>query len=270
MTKFEVVLIATPGFGNFVPIVEFAQRLIDHDPRFSATILIITMPGRPLLDMYIQSRVATSATKIKFVHLPTVDHPSPDQSQIFVAHVSSLVEKQKPNVRQAITNLMGTELDSDSESNSVPQLAGLFVDMFCTSIIDVAKELDIPCYLYFASPASFLSFMLHLPILDTHLTTTELAELDTELVIPGFVNPVPPSVLPPVALKRDGFSCFLYHGRRYFETKGIIINTLQELEPHTLNSLSTSQMPRVYPIGPVLDLAGPAQCTQTKPITKIF
>ena len=75
MTKFEVVLIATPGFGNFVPIVEFAQRLIDHDPRFSATILIITMPGRPLLDTYIQSRVATSATKIKFVHLPTVDHP---------------------------------------------------------------------------------------------------------------------------------------------------------------------------------------------------
>lgn len=121
MTKFEVVLIATPGFGNFVPIVEFAQRLIDHDPRFSATILIITMPGRPLLDTCIQSRVATPATNIKFVHLPTVDHPSPDQSQIFVSHVSSLVEKQKPNVKQAITNLMGTELDSDdSESKLSP------------------------------------------------------------------------------------------------------------------------------------------------------
>ncbi|KAM3742008.1 hypothetical protein ACB098_07G039900 [Castanea mollissima] len=260
MTKFEVVLIATPAFGNFVPIVEFAQRLIDHDPRFSATILVITMPGRPLLDTSIQSRVATSATNIKFVHLPTVDHPSPDQSQIFVSHVSSLVEKQKPNVKQAITNLMATELDSDnSESNSVPQLAGLFVDMFCTSIIDVAKELDIPCYLYFASPASFLSFLLHLPILDTQFTTSELAELDTELVIPGFVNPVPPSVLPPLALKKDGFSCLLYHGRRYLETKGIVINTLQELEPHALNSFSTSQMPRVYPIGPVLDLAGSAQ-----------
>ena len=119
MTKFEVVLIATPAFGNFVPIVEFAQRLIDHDPRFSATSLIITMPGQPLLDTCIQSRVATSATNIKFVHLPTVDHPSLDQSQSFVAHVSSLVEKQKSNVRQAITNLMGTELDSDSEANSV-------------------------------------------------------------------------------------------------------------------------------------------------------
>uniref|UniRef100_A0A2N9GTE2 Glycosyltransferase n=1 Tax=Fagus sylvatica TaxID=28930 RepID=A0A2N9GTE2_FAGSY len=258
--KFEVVLIATPGFGNLVPIVEFAQRLIDHDRRFSATILIITIPGRPLLDMYIQSRTTSSSNtnNIRSVHLPILDLPSSDHSQVSVALVSSLVEKQKPHVKQAITNLMATESNSNSD---VPQLAGLFVDMFCTSIIDVANELDIPCYLYFASPATFLSFMLHLPVLETQLTT-ELAELDTELVIPGFINPVPPSVLPPVALERDGFACFLDHARRYTETKGIVINTLRELESYALDSFSTSQVsqiPPVYPIGPALDLAGSAQ-----------
>ncbi|KAK7846347.1 udp-glycosyltransferase 71k2 [Quercus suber] len=139
---------------------------------------------------------------------------------------------------------MAPELDSDdSESNSVPKLAGLFVDMFCSSIIDVAKELDIPCYLYFASPASFLSFILHLPVLDTqNQLTPEFAESDTKLVIP-----------------EDGYSCYMYHALRYTQTKGIVINTLQELESHALNSFSTSQMPRVYPIGPVLDLVGSAQ-----------
>lgn len=130
MTKFEVVLIATPGFGNLVPIVEFAQRIVDHDHRFSATILIINMPGRPLLDLYIQSRVATSTTNIRFVHLPAVDFPPSDHSKIFIAHVTSLIEKHKHHVKEAITNLMAPELDSDSESNSVPRLAGLFVDMF--------------------------------------------------------------------------------------------------------------------------------------------
>ena len=261
MTKFEVVLIATPGFGNLVPIVEFAQRIVDHDHRFSATILIINMPGRPLLDLYIQSRVATSTSNIRFVHLPTADFPSSDHSKIFIAHVTSLIEKHKHHVKEAITKLMAPELDSDdSESNSVPRLAGLFVDMFCSSIIDVAKELDIPCYLYFASPASFLSFILHLPVLDTQTQlTTEFAESDTKLVIPGFVDPVPPSMFPPVAFTEDGYSCYMYHALRYTQTKGIVINTLQELESHALNSFSTSQMPRVYPIGPVLDLVGSAQ-----------
>ncbi|KAK7846348.1 udp-glycosyltransferase 71d1 [Quercus suber] len=64
-----------PWIGNLVPIVEFAQRIVDHDHRFSATILIINMPGRRLLDLYIQSRVATSTTNIRFVHLPRWTFP---------------------------------------------------------------------------------------------------------------------------------------------------------------------------------------------------
>ena len=257
MTKFEVVFITTPAIGHLVPIVKFAHHLINCDPRFSITILIITMPERPLVNTYVQSCVAKSAsTNIKFVLLPTVDPPSPDQFQSSIGRMSLFIERHKPHVKQAITNLMATELDLDSDRRFV----GFFIDLFTTPMIDVANELDIPCYLYFPSSATFLGFMLHLPILDTQLTTgTGLVELNTELVIPSFANPVPPSVLPSIALEKDGYSIFLQNARRYVETKGIIINTFSELEPHALNSFSASQVPPIYPIGPVLDLAGPAQ-----------
>ena len=248
--KYEVVFISTPGIGNMVPLVEFAQRLIDHDRRFSATILIITMPERPLVNTYVQSRAASPVTNtVRFLHLPTVeDLPSPDQFQSSIGFVCCLIEKHKPHVKQAITNLMATE----SNPNSPVRVAGLFVDMFCTSMIDVAKELSIPCYLFFASPATFLSFMLHLPVLD-------IERLTAELVIPAFVNPVPLTVLPPFLLKKEGYASFLHNARRYAETKGIIVNTYVELESHAVNSVSNSQLPPVYPVGPILDLAGPAQ-----------
>lgn len=52
---------------------------------------------------------------------------------------------------------------------------------------------------------------------------------------------------------------YLYHGRRYLETKGMVVNTFQELEPYAIHSLRVTEMPQVYSIGPVLDLLGPAQ-----------
>ncbi|KAF3945990.1 hypothetical protein CMV_027691 [Castanea mollissima] len=189
MTKFEVVFMSYPAIGHLVPLVEFAHHLINHDPRFSVTILIITMPERPILNTYspIHDAPPSSLHKYRFIHLPAVDPPSPDQFESSLWLLDALlIEKHRPHVKQAITNLMETELDSDR------RLVGIITDMFCTSMIDVANELDIPCYVFFPSTATFLGFMLHLPILDTQLTT-ELAKLDTDLVIPSFANPVSPS-----------------------------------------------------------------------------
>ncbi|KAM2512067.1 hypothetical protein PS1_036381 [Malus domestica] len=120
-------------------------------------------------------------------------------------YISLLIQNHKPHVKNAITKLMSSHSAESNSSNS-DRVVGFFVDMFCTSMIEVANELDITCYLYFAPPATFLSFMLHLPFLDAQ-------------------NP-----------------------RRF-----------RELERHALDSLNTSQVPQVYPIGPVLDLYEPTQ-----------
>ncbi|KAM3362748.1 UDP-glycosyltransferase 43 [Capsicum galapagoense] len=258
MKKAKVVFISTPTLGNIVPIIEFAKVLTQKYNNLSATILLINIPQRPLVQSYID--FLTTTGNIHFRPLPVADPPSLDQFEATIAFLSILIQNHTPHVKDALIELM-----SDSDSS---QVVGFFIDMFCTSFIDVAKELDIPCYLYFASPATFLSFMLHLPTLDAEVSADiEFKDSANEFNILGFSNPVPVKCFPSFMLKRhiDGYSCFLHHARRYKETKGIVVNTFQELEPHCLNSLvhdGGDVVPPVYPIGPVVDHNGPAQWHQ--------
>lgn len=255
MTKFEVVFVSTPTIGNMVPTVEFANFLTKHHPQLSATILIISASKQPLVNTYLQSR-PSSATNLRFIHLPTVDPPTPDQYKSFIAYISLLIQKHKNNIKDALLNLTSNESTSESSSESV-KLVALFVDMFSTTIIDVANEINVPCYLFFASPASFLGFTLHFP-------QVESVEMESEFKIPSFKNPLPKLVLPNMVLnwksEEDAYSWVSYHGGRYKETKGIVVNTLQELEPYALQSLYDDlQLPPIYSIGPILDLVGPVQ-----------
>ncbi|PKI38321.1 hypothetical protein CRG98_041279 [Punica granatum] len=192
MAKAQLAFISNPAVGNLVPIVEFAVRLTSRDPRLSAAILIVTLPQRPIVSAYVQSCAATAIPGVRFVHLPAVDPPTPDQFLSSIGYISVYIQKLKPLVKQALANL-------GAES---PRVAALFVDMFCTPLADVADELSIPCYLFFASPASFLGFMVHLSESEGQ-TGSDSGEsaYDTELSIPGFVNKVPKGVLPSAVLK---------------------------------------------------------------------
>ncbi|PON36932.1 UDP-glucuronosyl/UDP-glucosyltransferase [Parasponia andersonii] len=242
----EVIFIATPAMGMLSPAVEFARRLVDHNPgRLSATFLLIPVPHWPTIHSYTQSLLATSSHNLRFFLLPTTNPPSPDHFHSYVAHISSFIDQHKRNVKNAISN--------DSKRRVV---VGLFVDLFCSSITDVADELGIPSYLFFASPAGFLSFALDLPILDWQLASESL----TELSIRGFANSVPRRVLHRVVMERgDGHSWYLQHARKYAQMKGIVVNTLQELEAFALGSLSRGATPTTYSVGTILNLNGSAQ-----------
>ncbi|KAJ4702698.1 Glycosyltransferase [Melia azedarach] len=265
--KQRVVLICTPEMGNLVPLVQFAHHLINRDRRFSATILIMTISERPIVNAYIKSRDTSDTNDINFVYLPTVDPPPPDQCKSTLGYLSLFIEKHKPHVRNELVKLM-EETESDSDDSD--RVAGLFIDMFCTSMIDVADKLGVPCYLYFASPASFLGFMLHYSEVENRLAN-EFVESDTkffvpkdssiEFTVPSFLNPLPHFVLPSTVLKRkrDGHFWYFTHAERYRRTKGIVVNTFRELEPYAIGSISQNGMPPIYPVGPVLDLTGPAQ-----------
>ncbi|GLU08635.1 hypothetical protein SLE2022_255350 [Rubroshorea leprosula] len=262
MTNYKVVFISTPAIGNLVPTVEFVRHLTSRDPRLSATILILTIDERTVVNAYIQSIAASTPPAVtNFIHLPALDPPTPDQYQSSLGYISLYIEKQKSNIKNALLDLMSTKSF---------RVSGLFVDMFCTAAIDVAEELGVPCYLFFASPASFLGFMLHLPALGDKLATEFVdsptgliipKDSATELIVPSFANPLAPPVLPTIVLKRkrDGYFWYLHHARRYRETKGIVVNTFLELEPFAINSVSKGGFPPVYPVGPIIDLAGPVQ-----------
>ncbi|KAI3518833.1 hypothetical protein L1887_07666 [Cichorium endivia] len=143
------------------------------------------MPHWPLNDEYIHSR--TSTEHIRIIKIPPVNPPLPDQYNSSIEYMSIHIENHKPMVKQTLQNLLTPVTDLDP----VP-FVGLLVDMFCTSMIDVANDLDIPCYLFFASPAAYLGFVLHL----TTLSTTESIESSAELTVPSYAKPVPSKALP--------------------------------------------------------------------------
>ncbi|KAF5768753.1 putative UDP-glucuronosyl/UDP-glucosyltransferase, UDP-glycosyltransferase family [Helianthus annuus] len=246
MKRAEVAIIATPTMGNLLPTIEFATHLTNHpNHHISVTILTISMPQWPLIHNYLQSH--TSTDLIRFIHLPPPDTPPPNHYTSIIEYLSLYIQNHKPIVQQTI------------ESLSVP-LDGFFVDMFCTSMIDVANDLNIPCYLYFASPAAYLSFVLHLTTLPVDSVNQEAEE--RQLIVPGFQNPVPSTAFPLFCInkKERGYSWFVRHALRYKETKGIVVNTFRELEPYALDSLcSNNSLPPVYPIGPVVDHVGPVK-----------
>ncbi|THF99169.1 hypothetical protein TEA_010620 [Camellia sinensis var. sinensis] len=146
-----------------------------------------------------------------------------------------------------------------SSSPATTRLAGLVVDFFCTPMIDIANEFTAPTYLFFTSGAAFLGLKLQLPFRHS-LIGTEFTVSDPKSVthFPSYANPVPTSVLPGFLFnKHGGYTCVLNHARRLRETKGIIVNTFEELESCAVKSLLDSpESPPVYAVGPLLDLAG--------------
>ncbi|KAJ9705929.1 hypothetical protein PVL29_003848 [Vitis rotundifolia] len=248
MKKIELIFVSVSAIGHIVSTVEFAKLLVGRDDRFSVTLFIIKLPLEDsAVTNYIHSVSASVSGSIRFVHLPELDSDSSSSSTNIL--FSNIIERQKPLVRDAVHQL------TRSESG---RLAGIVVDMLCTSMIDVANELSVPSYVYFASSAACLALMFHLQTLKDHqgVDVTEFANSDAELVVPGFVNSVPARVLPAGVVNKQGGGSmdFLDRVRSFRDAKGILVNTFVELESHVINSFVDSTTPPIYTVGPLLNL----------------
>lgn len=127
-------------------------------------------------------------------------------------------------------------------------------------MIDVANELDLPSYMFLTTNAGFLSLMMHLSTRHEQ-NSSEFEKSDPDSLIPGFPGPVPTGVLPSALLNKfGGYDTYIKLAQRFKDTKGIIVNTVEELEPYAVdfyvNGQIHGQNPPIYPVGPVLDLNG--------------
>nr|XP_027066150.1 UDP-glycosyltransferase 71K1-like [Coffea arabica] len=241
----ELVFVPAPGRGHMVSMIEFAKRLLERDERISITVLVIRLPTPSKLESYVEE-LAAANSNIRFIDLPSVDRSSPELSSSIEKSASVYIEKHKPLVQDAIIN----HVLSDPSTH----LAGLVIDLFCTSMIDIANELGVPSYVFFTSSAAFLGLMLYLPVRHS-LKGTEFSISDPDSIIPAYTHPVPSRVLPSFLFdETGGYESMLYHGTRFREAKGLIINTFAELEPHAIKSLeSDKELAPIYTIGPVLN-----------------
>ncbi|KAL7259371.1 hypothetical protein ACSBR1_005296 [Camellia fascicularis] len=257
-SKTEIVFIPTPAMGHIVSMVDFAKRLHDQHRHFSITILLIKPLFDPSYNLYVES-LAASDTQFRYIHLPPPPPPPPSEHQVLTSldkFFYDFLESYKSQVRDAIVDHVL------SSSPATARLAGLVVDCICTTMIDVADEFAAPTYIFFTSSAAFLGLMLHLPIRHALIGTEfTISDQDSVTHFPSYGNPVPTSVIPSALFnKQGGYSTSLNHARRFRNTKGIIVNTFEELESCAMKSLLVSpESPLVYAVGPLLDLSGDAR-----------
>ncbi|XP_027099585.1 anthocyanidin 3-O-glucosyltransferase 2-like [Coffea arabica] len=253
MEKAELIFIPWPLMGHLAQLVELAKLLINRDKRFSITVLISRLPASldPVTSKLIDSLVASSTTEaLQFFHLPPTN-PTPEWSSLSRGYfIQKQLDSQKPHVKKFIQ-----QRQTDASSSS--KLVGVVVDMFSTSIIDVADEFGIPSYVFFTSGAAFLGLMLHFQSLqdDHNQDVSEFSDSKSAMSFPSFANPIPPSVLPIVLVDKPlWMHRFLPCARGYRKAKGILINTFTELEPYAVDSFNLSESsPEIYPVGPILN-----------------
>ncbi|KAI4308612.1 hypothetical protein L6164_031668 [Bauhinia variegata] len=238
MKKSDLVFIPPPGFGHLVSIIEFANRLLQRDERLSIIVLVMKEGKENITKL-------DSHTNISFIELTHVETPTRDQlmSKSVEKYMTDLVESHKSFVKDAIVKQI--------LPNS-PKVLGLVIDLFCTPMIDVANELGLPSYLFFTCNADVLGFMLYLPHPHDRVGK-EFEKSESESIIPSYLNPVPANVLPTFAFNKDGYISMVNHGRRFKETKGILVNTFLDIESYAISSPSTLDLPPIYPVGPLIN-----------------
>ncbi|OIW06107.1 hypothetical protein TanjilG_29863 [Lupinus angustifolius] len=249
MTKIEsqLVFLPSPGIGHLISTIEFAKLIINRDHRLSITILVMKTPLQTVTPSFTDSIFST-----KRLHVINLPQPQITNSDLNApgSFITTLIHTYKPYVRDHVTQLVN--------SPHSPRLGGFVVDMFCTPMIDVAREFHVPAFVFFTSSAASLGLVLHLYTLRERdgFNATLLKNTDTELVIPSFVNPVSAKVLPSFVLNKEWEPAFLILGEGLKKADGIIVNSFEELESHAvhfLNLADNNNIP-IYPVGPILKI----------------
>uniref|UniRef100_A0A0E0I191 Malvidin galactosylase UGT88C3 n=1 Tax=Oryza nivara TaxID=4536 RepID=A0A0E0I191_ORYNI len=259
-----VVLIPFCVPGHLTPMLEVGKRMLrvgfcgnadDGRGAMSLTVLLAQLPEfvrAPDHEETIRREAAGasehSGFDVRFHCLPAEELPDFRGGEDFM---SRFMQQHASHAREAIAGL---------ES----RVAAVVLDWFCTTLLDVTRDLGLPGYVFFTSAASMLSLLLRLPALDKEVAV-DFEEMGGAVDLPG-LPPVPAALLPtPVMKKGCNYEWLVYHGSRFMEAAGIIVNTVAELEPAVLEAIADGRcvpgrrVPAIYTVGPVLSFKTPPE-----------
>ncbi|XP_040385489.1 anthocyanidin 3-O-glucosyltransferase 2-like [Oryza brachyantha] len=250
-----VVLIPFCVSGHLTSILEVGKRMLRSggtDRAVSLTVLLAQLPAAqraPDLDDAIRREAEDAESAgydVRFHCLPAEKLPEFRGGEDFI---SRFMQQHASHAREAIAGLESP-------------VAAVVLDFFCTTLLDVTRELGLPGYVYFTSAASMLALMLRLPALDREVAV-DFEEMEGAVDLPG-LPPVPAALLPAPMMKKDhNYTWLVYHGDRFLEAAGIIVNTVAELEPGVLEAIADGRcvpgrrVPAIYTVGPVMSSLKP-------------
>ncbi|CAH8340904.1 unnamed protein product [Eruca vesicaria subsp. sativa] len=197
------------------------------------------MIPRPSVDDsdHVTSLVTPYQERLRYVTISVADQP-PDVH----LDTQAYMDNQKPKLRDAVSRIL-----DPTRADSLTRLAGFVVDMFCTSMIEVADEFKLPTYMMYTSNAAFLGITLHLQLMfdEKKYDVSELDDSVNELEFPCLTRPYLLNFFDSVNRISNPHGHGFQEVERYF--------TVAELEPQSLNIFS-GDLSQVYPVGPLLHL----------------
>ncbi|KAL1205790.1 UDP-glycosyltransferase 72D1 [Cardamine amara subsp. amara] len=245
MDQPHALLVASPGLGHLIPILELGNRL-SSVLSVHVTILAVTCGSSSPVETEAIS-LAAERTACEIMELPSVDVDNlVEPGATVITKIVVKMRAMKPTVRDAVKSM-----------KRKPTV--MIVDFFGTELMSVASDLDLTAkYVYVTSHSWFLAVLVYLPILDK-IVEGEYVKIKEPLKIPG-CKPVGPKELMEMMLDRSD--------QRYKEcvrvaleipmSNGVLVNTWEELQGNTLDALredrelSRVMKVPVYPIGPIV------------------
>ncbi|OMP09587.1 hypothetical protein COLO4_05327 [Corchorus olitorius] len=150
-TKSHVALLASPGLGHLVSVVELGKRLVSYH-EFEITIFVLASEASTA-----QNQVLESTQNMDLVFLPSVDISTKvDPSANIVTKIIVMMQGSLPGLHSAIAAMIMSHRPT-----------ALIVDLFGTQAFPLADEFNMLKFVFIASNAWFLAITVYAPTVDT-------------------------------------------------------------------------------------------------------
>ncbi|OMO84286.1 UDP-glucuronosyl/UDP-glucosyltransferase [Corchorus olitorius] len=244
ITKPHAALLASPGMGHLIPVLELGKRMVLHHD-FHVTIFVVATDISSTHSLLKSSLPTPIDHNLDIVVLPSVD-------------ISGLIDPNAPLVAKLVMHVresMPSLKSSIAAMNYRP--SALIVDLFGCVALPLADEFGMLKYVFNTSTAYFLSVIFQASSMDQEVIMEEHINGQKPLKINGCRSLKFEDTLD--SFKNiDSFSGFHLVGQDMPKTNGILINTWDELENSTIKALRDDNLLRkivkvpIYPIGPLV------------------
>ncbi|KAK1564900.1 hypothetical protein Q3G72_014072 [Acer saccharum] len=238
----HVAMVPTPGMGHLIPLVELAKRLVLHH-NFRVT-FIVPNDGSSMKTQKKLLESLPESLMISTVFLPPVSFDDLPGDVKIETRITLSLSRSLPSFRDSLKVLAGST-----------RLVALVVDLFGVAAFEVAREFNIPPYIFFPTTAMLLSFIFLSPEFDEKFTC-EYKDLTEPLQIPGSVPVHGRDVADPFQDKKDeAYKWVLYLAKNYPSASGFMVNSFMDLESGAFKALMEGEVGfgvPVYPVGPLV------------------
>ncbi|KAL9229438.1 hypothetical protein vseg_004904 [Gypsophila vaccaria] len=237
-SKPHVALLASPGLGHLIPIVELAKRLVAQHG-FNVTVFAVTTEARKAEEEILWSAMSSWPGLLETVLLPNVVDVEPNAA--IITRMLGMVRGSLPTLRSSISDML-------------VKPTAIIVDQFGVEAVKaVGEDFDMLKYVFIASNAWFLAYNAYLPYIQKQVDPSKMFYIPGCESIPGG-DLLQLTFDPSSRVYRD----FVSLGRDMMAVDGILVNTWEDLESRTLKAfkddLSMKSIVKVpvYPVGPVI------------------